>query len=165
MSQRRRRRERIGGALPRKADPDERFLHACLPDLTTAVRGADLVHTSRLLNRLVAECADRPRMVRNCVKVLVGLVQSIPGDRAAESAAGAIAVGDIVNMAGASAWAGRTGLVVYVDSDANEMSVWVEFHVGSAVHIDQFPLASIHRSGCSGHGEFVSGGLSVVGRG
>ena len=104
-----------------------------------------MAQTLRLLNRLVAECGDRPRMVRNCVKVLVGLVRANPGDRVAESAAATIAVGDIVNMAGASAWTGRTGLVVYVDPDANEMPVWVEFHVGSAVHIDRFPLADLRR--------------------
>ena len=140
-----RRRERTGAALPRKANPDERFLHACLPDLTTAVRSADMAQTLRLLNRPLAECGDAPRMVRNCVKVLVGLVRSIPGDRVAESAAGTIAVGDIVNMTGASAWTGRTGLVVYVDPDAYETSVWIEFHVGTAVHIGQFAVADLRR--------------------
>ena len=145
MSERRRHQARRGRAIPLDSDSDDRFLHACVPELTTTVRAANVGQMLRLLNRLMAECGDQPRMVRNCAEVLGDIVSSNPAGGVAGPATGAIIVGDIVSTAGPSAWAGRTGLVVYIDPDTDALPVWVEFRVGAAVHIDRLAVADLRR--------------------
>ena len=132
-----------------KDDLDYLWTH--LGELARAARTGDNLRLQQLVARLVAESADPTAMSEACVDAIERLTHEHPGLALARPAgadrAGLIGVGDVVTAVAPPQWAGRDGLVVFIDPQAAKYPIGVEFRLGDDVAIWMFAADQLRRPG------------------
>jgi hypothetical protein len=131
-----------------KDDLDYLWTH--LGELTRLARTGDDLRLQKLVGRLVAESSDPEAMSQACVDAIARLtryehpVLSRPLSGAVDQRR-FIEVGDIVTAVDLPQWAGREGLVVFIDPRATTRPIGVQFRLDDDVAVWMFDADQLRR--------------------
>jgi len=127
------------------------FLWTHLGELVRAARASDDLHVQRIVARLVAESHDPAAMSDACDDAIARLAgyrhtaRSVASTTRDAHDPASFDVGDTVTALAPSEWAGKVGLVVFIDPRSERFPVGVEFRVDDRVTVWTFAADQLRR--------------------
>lgn len=135
--------------MAKLSNEDLDFLWAHLGELARAARASDQLRVHRIVARLVAESNDPTAMHDACADAIARLARygSVTSTTRSDDHDAPVNVGDIVSALAPSEWAGKEGVVVFIDPRSESFPIRVEFRDDDRVTVWAFAADQLHRRG------------------
>ena len=135
--------------MAKLSNDDLDFLWTHLGELARAARASDDLRVQRIVARLVAESDDPTAMSDACADAIarLGGYGSATSTTRRDDHGASVRVGDAVTALAPSEWAGREGLVVFIDPRSERFPIGVEFRDDDRVTVWTFAVDQLRRRG------------------
>jgi hypothetical protein len=137
--------------MAKLSDDDLDFLWTHLGELARAAHASDDLHIQRIVSRLVSESDDPGAMSDACYDAVARLTGYRRPTRSMASTArdapdtASVDVGDTVIALAPLEWAGKEGLVVFIDLRSERFPIGVEFRLHNRVAVWTFAADQLQR--------------------